>query len=274
MRATHIGLTALLVLGAMASGAAQSGVVPPGGQVRDRQAQPAGPATGTGIIAGRVVTAGSGLPAGGVRVTLNGAELRGTRTALTDDDGVFAFPSLPAGTFTVRGTRTGHISGTYGQKQPGLAGTPISLAAGQQMKDVSVEIARGGVISGIVFDEKSRPSVSTPVRVMQWTMQSGERVLTTSGNSSTDDRGIYRVFGLAPGEYLVYAVPRNEPTDVIMAAREQELAASRLIEASIGVDGRVTAGAVQRDIAVNVPATNQPVPGYAPVFFPGRTGSP
>jgi uncharacterized protein (DUF2141 family) len=241
---------------------------------RDSGATPPSATTGTGLIMGTVTMAGSGQPVEGVRVTLNGVELRGSRSALTNDDGQFVFSELPAGSFTVRATLTGHISGTYGQKQPGKPGTSIVLAAGQQLKNASFEIAKGGVISGSVFDEKSRPSIGTPVRVMRWVMQSGERLLTTAGNATTDDRGIYRIYNLSPGDYLVSAIPRNTSAEVFTSvdmmnqARMTELSSLGLaspisISATIDGSGR----------AVSAPGggAGVPVQGYAPVFYPGTT---
>lgn len=202
---------------------------------------------------GRVVLAGTGQPVDGVRVTINGPELRGSRSVMTNEEGQFAFVGLPAGTFTVRGTRTGYIAGTYGQKQVGKPGTAIVLTDGQELKDLSFEIAKGGVISGIVYDEKNRPSIGTPVRVMRWMMQSGERTLSSVGSGTTDDRGMYRIYNLMPGEYLISAVPRNVGADV---TRMEEIV----------VDGRVVG--VQQTSA---PDSTEPVEGYAPVFYPGTT---
>ena len=188
-----------------------------GGPQRDAQGQAPVP-TGTGVMTGTVTMAGTGQPVEGVRVTLSGAELRTTRSALTNDDGQFVFDKLPAGTYTVRGTRTGHIAGTYGQKQPGKPGTSIVLAEGQQLRNVTFEIAKGGVISGSVLDEKNRPSIGTPVRVMRWVIQSGERTLTTAGTGTTDDRGMYRIYNLSPGDYVVSAVPRNTAAEILTSA--------------------------------------------------------
>ena len=42
-------------------------------------------------------------------------------------------------------------------------------------------------------------------RVMRVVMQNGRRTLQGSNSGSTDDRGIYRVFGLMPGDYVVRA---------------------------------------------------------------------
>ena len=245
---------------------------------RDTGAVPPPATTGTGLIMGTVTMAGSGQPVDGVRVTLNGAELRGSRSALTNDDGQFAFVDLPAGTFTVRATLTGHISGTYGQKQPGKPGTSIALADGQQLKNASFEIAKGGVISGSVFDEKSRPSIGTPVRVMRWVMQSGERILTTTGNGTTDDRGIYRIYNLSPGDYLVSAVPRNTSAevftsvDMVNQARMGELTSLGLVTPSTPISISATNDSSGRVVtASSAVGAGEPVQGYAPVFYPGTT---
>ncbi|MBM3750223.1 MAG: carboxypeptidase regulatory-like domain-containing protein [Acidimicrobiia bacterium] len=210
----------------------------------------------TGAMMGRVTLAGSGQPFEGVRVTLNGAALRGTRSALTDAEGQFLFTELPAGTYTVRGTMTGYVAGTYGQKAPGKQGTPIVLVDGQQLKNVSFEIGKGGVISGTVVDERNRPSIGTPVRAMRWLMQSGERVLSVAGTATTDDRGIYRIHSLMPGDYLASAVPRNTSIEILTSA--DVAAQARLQE--LTAMGLAQPGAV---------GTAEPVEGYAAVFFPG-----
>ncbi len=217
MLATQVGATRTILLWATVAVVAVTGSLSaqvfPGQQARDSQVASTDPSTA--LIMGTVVVAGTGLPADGVRVTLSGGGIRVSRSTLTDDDGRFAFLALPAGTFTLRGAKTGYVSATYGQKAPGRPGTPIVLAAGQQLKDVSLDLPKGGVIAGVIYDEKNRPSVSIPVRVLRWTMQTGERTLLSSGTANTDDRGMYRVFGLSPGQYVVSAVPRNTSTTIV-----------------------------------------------------------
>ncbi len=237
-----------------------------GGPQRDAQGPTPAP-TGTGAMIGTVTMAGSGQPVEGVRVTLSGPELRSPRSAMTNDDGQFMFDKLPAGTFTVRGTRSGHIAGTYGQKQPGKPGTSIVLAAGQQLKDVTFEIAKGGVISGSVLDEKNRPSIGTPVRVMRWMIQAGERMLTTAGTGTTDDRGLYRIYNLTPGDYVVSAVPRNTASeiltsaDVVNQARAEEVTARGLVGGNVVMNVNID----------ELRGSSDPAQGYAPVFYPGTT---
>jgi uncharacterized protein (DUF2141 family) len=240
--------------------------LPASSQSRDTQAQNQGPATA--FIMGTAVTAGTGQPADGVRVTLSGNELRGSRSTVTDDAGNFAFPALPAGTYTLRATKAGYVSATYGQKQPGRPGTNIVLAVGQQLKGISLEVAKGGVISGAVYDEKNRPAVSVSVRVMQWTWQSGERMLIAAGSGTTDDRGVYRVFGLSPGDYVVNALPRNSSTTMFTAEDMQSLARmEELTRLGLGSADLAKEMAV-RDMMPNAMAS-EAVSGYATVYYPG-----
>ncbi len=188
------------------------------------------PVQPAGLIAGVVVIADSGLPLDGVRVTLSGSEIQGSRRAQTDDDGRFTFTGLPPGRYTLSASKTGYVGVTYGQREPGggRQGTPIQLVERQAIDNIRLPIPKGGVITGRVFDEKGRPAVGTPVRVSRWVMTTGRRRLSSAGNSTTDDRGMYRVYGLSPGAHVVHAVPRNS---------------------TVGEgDGRV---------------------GYAPVYYPG-----
>jgi hypothetical protein len=119
---------------------------------------------------------------------------------------------------------------------------------GQQFTSASVEITRGGVIAGAVFDERNRPSIRTSVRAMRWGMQGGQRVLSNAGSATTDDRGIYRIFGLTPGDYIVSAQPRNTTSTVVTTGDLQAIGN----EPSLG-------------------RASELVEGYAPVYYPGTT---
>ncbi len=158
------------------------------GQTRDNAT--ASP-IGTGTIAGTVVTVGSGAPVRRARVTLSGAELRGGRSAVTDDQGRFLFTALPAGRFTMAASKTGYVGITYGAKRAGRPGTPIQLAEGQKLEKAVMSMPRGSVITGIVVDELGEPSPGTQVRVMRYVMRTGEKTLEQAGQDQTDDRGQY-----------------------------------------------------------------------------------
>ena len=140
---------------------APQGPPPAPREARPQQGQPPATRTPLGRLwpSGRaafpasVVVAGSGQPARKARVSLSGGnEVGGGRSTTTDDSGRFAFSALPEGRFNLSASKPGHITGTYGQRQPGRPGTPIQLADGQRLQ-VQLQITRGGVITGTVLDE-------------------------------------------------------------------------------------------------------------------------
>jgi uncharacterized protein (DUF2141 family) len=174
---------------------------------RDNPNQP--PVVGTGGISGTVTLAGSGSPVRRARVMLSGTGLRPGRSATTNDQGQFSFGSLPAGRFNLSASKPGYVDMTYGAKKPGRAGTPIQLADGQKLEKINLALPKGGVVTGIVVDESGEPSPGTQVRLMRFVIRTGEKTLQQSGTDTTDDRGIYRIYGQQPGDYIVSAVPRN-----------------------------------------------------------------
>jgi len=216
--AAAIALVAGLGLSALAQGTTQTGGQQGraggagGGQAqqptRDTQAQAQVPATG--VIAGVVTVDGAGTPVRRARVTANAPELRGGRSTITDDQGKFSLTALPAGRFTITASKAGYIDIPYGAKKAGRPGTPIQLAAGQKMEKANIAIPKGGVITGVVVDDNGEPTPRAQIRVMKYVMRTGEKTLQQSGTDMTDDRGIYRVYGLLPGDYLVSAIPQNQ----------------------------------------------------------------
>jgi uncharacterized protein (DUF2141 family) len=173
---------------------------------RDAQVQAA---TGTGVIAGTVLTEGSGAAVRRARVTLTGAELRGSRSATTTDQGAFSFTALPAGRYTLSASKPGYVNISYGARRAGRPGTPIQLVDGQKMEKAILSLPKGAVVTGVVIDEHGEASPGTQVRVMRAVMRTGEKTYEQAGQDQTDDRGIYRIYGLQPGDYIVNALPRN-----------------------------------------------------------------
>ena len=187
----------------------QSGVGqgPPGGGRRggamQRPQRDVAVATGTGVIAGRVVVADTGRPVKRARVTVAGGGR--PRAATTDDQGRFRITALPPGTYSVTATKTGFVDGVFGQRRALRTGTPIELADAQQRADVDLKLSRGGVITGRVLDEDGEPLARAMVTVLRQQYRGGEKQLTPSGADQSDDRGQFRIFGLPPGDYFVSA---------------------------------------------------------------------
>lgn len=165
---------------------------------------------GTASISGVVVSADLGRPVRRATVTASGTgDTRSLRTAQTEDNGTFVFTNLPPGEYTLSANKGGFVESIYGQRQPGSGrlGTPIRLAAAQQVKDLNLPLARGGVLTGVVLDEVGDPAFGIAVRAYKWVMKSGERTLVETASGVTDDRGIYRIPALLPGDYVAGVLP-------------------------------------------------------------------
>ena len=102
---------------------------------------------------------------------------------------------------------------------------------------------------------------------MRYVMQSGLRRLQPAGSAQTDDRGMYRIYGLQPGDYVVCATPRNLPSDDVRIRTEIE-AMSRAAQARTDA---VQAQQLRQRVEMlrgQMPA-DEPQAGYAPICYPG-----
>ncbi len=175
------------------------------GQARDVR-QPASITAGTASISGVVLDI-ERKPLRRVTVTVTG-DNKTARSSITDDRGAFSVTALPPGRYSVAAIKGGYSRATFGATRPNRPGTTLAVADGQQITSVALTMQRGAVITGKVSDEQGQPMPG--VRLYAFTVRkttSGERALNpafVSGQSPTsDDRGIYRIYGLAPGEYAI-----------------------------------------------------------------------
>src|SRR5258708_33491835 len=78
------------------------------------------------------------------------------------------------------------------------------------MDKVDVSLPRGGVLAGRIVDELGEAVADAAATAMRMQFANGKRRLVPSGrNSTTNDLGLFRVYGLPPGEYYVSATLRN-----------------------------------------------------------------
>jgi protocatechuate 3,4-dioxygenase beta subunit len=220
---------------------------------RDTSARPpAEPSGPSGRITGRVLDGVTGRPMKLARVTLN-APGTTNRAAQTDEAGVFDFLALPAGRYTLTVQKSGYVNLSYGQRRPLQPGTPIQLEDGQHFKDIEFRMPRGSVISGVIADEVGDPMPGITVRAMRFQYTQGIRQLVPAGAGQTDDRGMYRIWGMNPGEYYVTAVAPN-------FGRRGGLPGS-------GGGGRGGLAGIGRGSPPDQPDDVEV--GYAPTYFPG-----
>ena len=217
-------------------------------------------ASGTGEISGVVLSVDS--TPGPVRrsvVTLTGSGP--ARSVITDDSGAFAFRSLPAESFFVTARKPAYLAAPYGATRPGRAGTAIALAAGQHAT-IALSIFKGAALSGVLRDASGAPVPGVDVRVIDARTLANPPDATPAEIASTDDRGVYRLFGLLPGEYVVMALP-SAPGSEIGSPSTIEL--DRLLAelASKSRGGATTPGGAAP------PSAPARAVSFGPVFYPG-----
>ena len=167
---------------------------------------------GMAEVAGIVRSAGS-APAARALVLIAGTDVGVIRVTSTDATGHFAFAGLPPGRFLLGAGKPAYLAALYGAGRPGRPGTTVTLAAGQKISDVSLDLTRGAVIAGHVVDEHGQPVIGARVRVLPRRDVGDEITLGADAGdpagATTDDRGAYRVFDLLPGDYVVALQPRG-----------------------------------------------------------------
>jgi hypothetical protein len=217
------------------------------------------PQKGTGVIVGTVLTAdASAQPIRRATVTVTGSGLR-NRQVVTDANGRFAIPDLPAGNFTVSASKASYIAASHGAKQPGQPGASIALAAGARAV-AEIRMPKGAVIAGTIFDQFGRPRPRVSVVFYQYRTSGGQRRLTQLGGAMTDDRGNYRAYGLAAGDFIVAAQAEGGASDVRMVTAEELRWAQS--SAPAYQPGPATA-------PPSPPPSQGPTVGLAPVYYPG-----
>jgi len=233
----------------VAAAAAHTQVRDPAAVQRDAVAP-----SGAAVVSGVLTTDTPPRPVRRATIRLSGAGAS-TRLVGTDDEGRFVFDALPAGTFTLSATKPGYVQTFFGSKHPGRGpGMPVAVVEGQHV-EVALEIVRGAVITGTIVDARGNPTAKVPLAIL------GAGARTASARPArgvTDDRGVYRVFGLAPGDYLVAALP-SLGSGAAGRGMASDVAATTEAEVRWA---RSTAG------LASIPPAGRPVT-YAPVFYPG-----
>ena len=174
-----------------------------------------GPTQKTGVIEGFVLRARTETPVVLVnaRVVLEGGvhEL----VSRTDLNGHFAFAELPSGRYWLRVTKDGFIRQEYPGVAMGATGLPIDLAAGQELRNIVFRMDAAPTISGVILDSGNAPIADVVVQALRRGYdRRGNRTLTSLSSARTDDRGMYRLYWLDPGEYFVSALPPPPPPDM------------------------------------------------------------
>ena len=157
-----------------------------------------------GSISGKVTIKGKGMA--GIAVSLRRAEMfnpfEQPQRIITDQDGNYKITNLAAGSYQLVPSAPAYVL-----TDTNFRGRNIIVGEGENVESINFSLIRGGVITGRITDADSRPVIQQQVKLSRADPpgpNTGPQVTYAPGNySMTDDRGIYRVYGIVPGRYKV-----------------------------------------------------------------------
>jgi hypothetical protein len=159
-----------------------------------------------GSITGRILT--EGKPATGLEVTLlpQRSHIRdeAIATTRTDEYGRYWFSEVPSSFYWLRVVAPEYITtDNWDDEGPGRN---VSVADGESVENVDLDLILGGVITGRITDSQGNPIVGEYVEltiVDECGLESRPQTFEFEDDFETDDGGAYRVYGIPPGRYLV-----------------------------------------------------------------------
>jgi hypothetical protein len=152
-----------------------------------------------GVITGRVVnSAGESMP-GAVVYARSLNTVTRSQTATADNNGDFRIDGLDAGVYRVSASMLGYVLAP----EPSSTDSPTYYHIGDS---VTLKMTKGGVITGTVTGPRG-PAIAVGVHAIRVRDEEGKALPSpmTFNERSTDDRGVYRLYGLPPGAYLISA---------------------------------------------------------------------
>jgi hypothetical protein len=233
-------------------------------QVRDLGSPPP---TGTGVIMGRVTSTEGGVkPLRRVMISATSSTVRRPRTTTTDDDGRYVIDGLPDDLYTVMASKPAYVTTWAGAKPGEAVPQPGVEIVNSQRARADVVMLRGAVITGSIVEPNGRPRQSQGVVALTVRTVNGKRSAARGfggGSATTDDRGQFRIFGLAPGEYVLSTGSQFSGSSSAPIVTDEELKWARLQLAAAS-----SSSAPATPLAPTPPPAARPV-GYSPVFYPG-----
>jgi Carboxypeptidase regulatory-like domain len=180
------------------------------------------PSARTASISGRVTVDGKPAANGLVTVVEVNLKISGARIiesngreavdrlghkATTNSDGSYLLTGLPAGQYRISALSPAYVPKDKAQEDEDEGAKQITLDDGEARENVDFALIRGGVITGRVTDDENRPQIRRTVRLSLLLDDGRKREIPRRNRQSleTDDRGVFRIYGLRAGRYIASA---------------------------------------------------------------------
>src|SRR5262245_11092326 len=167
------------------------------------QAQTTSEPSKTGVIGGRVISE-DGQPLAGVsiRIASTRSGSASANPVLTDEEGRFQLTGLARVAYSLSASLPAYVTTS-------LSGSIGESSFFHDGDVVTITMSKGGVMTGRVLGSNGEPIPGLSVKAVRLRDAGGKPLNNVSSARRTDDRGIYRIFGLPPGVYVVHTDGAN-----------------------------------------------------------------
>jgi hypothetical protein len=206
-------------------------------------------------------------------------------TASTDEEGHYIIVGLPAGKYQLAPYQPADSLPERTMFDPG--GKTVTLSESESVTGIDFALSAGSVITGHIVGSDGRPLIEQRITIENVENKQSFGGMIGGEMYRTDDRGIYRIYGLPAGRYFVSVGEANTGNSISIGSNTSsyiprtyypgvtERSDAKVVELS---DGSVESGV---DIAVGQPekvysisgrmidqATGKPVPDVPAAFGP------
>jgi hypothetical protein len=175
--------------------------------------------TPTSSVSGRITIHGKGAPGivVGIRTSDFSQGLSPALKATTDQDGNYQITNIPAGNYQVSPMAPTYVVADLVWSR--ARGKTLLLAAGEDVQGIDFSIVRGGVIAGRVTDADGGPVIEERLAIVpedQANLRGQMSPPVVAGAFQTDDRGMYRIYGIPAGRYKISVGVAEQDVSVSM----------------------------------------------------------
>jgi len=167
-------------------------------------------------VSGVVLNDATGTPLRRAVVTLSTLDTPPLEAVtFTESNGVFGFTAIPPGKYRLRASMDGFQRASFGASTPARPPGTLNLAAGDGRYGITFRLRPLGSVSGVVLDPDGDPLSNVQVRLLRAGFERHKPTYESVGWASTDQSGRYCVTDVLPGQYVIMALPPQEPAALI-----------------------------------------------------------
>lgn len=184
---------------------------------QEPNAQPQGGQEAVPVTVGGIVrNAATGEPLPRALVQIEGDA---DTAALTDTQGRFELPGVPAGPQTMRVRKPGYADRPYATEDVGFegAGPAHNVLVAAQMPDLDFALTPNSAIFGRVELATGDPGQGISLTLLKQVVRNGRAVWAQNGIARTNGEGAYRFSGLPSGVYVLSTQPSLESDPAVTA---------------------------------------------------------